>query len=192
MNSSEDRMEASSQAIAGAPSQQASQADRSPGGSVASTGRAVLEWFGVDVASVTLALDPTRTCLDVGCNRRAMLGELVCPVHLGVVTAQEMPDYRSLAASRSERLSRTLILAGLLGLGGFGLGVAVGDLRFGWLGGLAAGAVVAAFASKELRFLRLSSLLGLIAFFAATVLVFSGILVSAIATLPWLIGHLLG
>ncbi|WP_157370681.1 hypothetical protein [Vulgatibacter incomptus] len=155
-------------------------------------GRTVLEWFGVDVTGATLPVDPSRTCLDGDCQRRAMVGELVCPVHLGLVTAAELPDHRGFAAHRKERLLRTAVLAALVILGGAGLGVAVGDLRFGWLGGVAGAAVVAGHASRELHFDKLASLLGMLAFFAATVLVFAGFLVGTISALPWLIGHLLG
>ncbi len=151
----------------------------------------MLEWFGVDVTAGALALDPTRTCLDAGCSRRALLGELVCPVHLGLATSAEMPDHRAFAAHRGERLGRSILLAVLLALGGAGLGIAVGDLRFGWLGGVASAAVVAGSASRELHLRRLASMLGMLAFFAATVLVVSGLLVATIAALPWLVGKLL-
>jgi len=191
MNASETRVEREVDSLPKAPSPPPETPAKTDDSTV-SKPRAVLEWFGVDVTGSSLALDPTRTCLEAGCSRRAMVGELVCPVHLGLVTAEEMPDHRAFAAGRGQRLVRSVLLAMLLALGGAALGVAVGDLRFGWLGGIAAAAVIAARTSRELHFDRFASILGMVAFFVATVLFFSGILVITIATLPLLLGRILG
>jgi len=151
------------------------------------SGKQILGWFGVDVPSVVHSLDRNRTCLEAGCSRSALVGELVCPVHLGIATAAEMPDHREAAAHRGERLGRTIVLAIVLALGGAGLGLAVSDSRFGWLGGVAAAAAIAGSLSRELRLIRLGAVLGMLAFFMAVVLAVSGILVGIIASLPWLI-----
>jgi len=155
-------------------------------------GRQVLDWFGVDVPSVVHPLDRSRTCLEAGCSRSALVGELVCPVHLGIATAAEMPDHREAAAHRGERLGRTVILAIVLALGGAGLGLVVSDSRFGWIGGVAAAAAIAGSLSRELRLVRLGAILGMLAFFMAVVLSVSGLLVATIAALPWLIERALG
>ncbi|HEY0838874.1 MAG TPA: hypothetical protein VGD74_01685 [Vulgatibacter sp.] len=155
-------------------------------------GRQVLEWFGVDVPAVVHPLDPTRVCFEADCSRRALVGELVCPVHLGIATAAEMPDHRAEAAHRGERLGRTIALAIVLALGGAALGLAVGDLRFGWLGGVAAAATVAGALSRELRLFRLGALFGMLAFFMAVVLAVSALLVATIAALPWVLERALG
>lgn len=155
-------------------------------------GRQVLEWFGVDVPAVVHPLDPARVCFEAGCSRRALVGEFVCPVHMGIATAAEMPDHRAAAAHRGERLGRTVVLAVTLALGGAALGLVVGDSRFGWLGGVAAAAAVAGALSRELRLFRLGALLGMLAFFMAVVLAVSGVLVATIAALPWVIERALG
>ncbi|HWV39635.1 MAG TPA: hypothetical protein VN033_14295 [Vulgatibacter sp.] len=163
-----------------------------PKEAVPGAGRQVLDWFGVDVPSVVHPLDRSRTCLEAGCSRSALVGELVCPVHLGIATAAEMPDHREAAAHRGERLGRTLALAVVLAVGGAALGLVVSDARFGWLGGVAAAAAVAGAISRELRLVRLGASLGMLAFFMAVVLAVSGLLVATIAALPWLLDRVLG
>lgn len=144
------------------------------------------------MTTAALSLDPVRTCLDTGCSRRAMVGELLCPVHLGLVTPREMPDHRAFEAERGKRVTRGLFLSATLAIVGAILGIAVGDLRFGWLGGIAAAAALGSVAARELHFDRFASLLGMLAFFTATALAFSGILVATIASLPLIVEKLLG
>lgn len=151
--------------------------------------RALLEPFGVDARSAFPLGE--NTCVERDCRRRALLGELVCPVHYGLATAAEMPDYLSDAAARGRRVVRSVITAGALALLGAAIGVWVTDLRFGWLGGAGAGLVVTAGISRELKFHRLATGLGLFGFLVATILAVAGALVATIAALPWIVQRLL-
>jgi hypothetical protein len=74
---------------------------------------------------------------------------------------------------------------------GASVGVWVGDSRFGWVGGAAAGLVLTAGVSRELQFHRLAAALGLFGFLLATILAVAGTLVATIAALPWILGRLL-
>lgn len=136
----------------------------------------------------TFPLD-SRTCLDAGCNRRALVGEMLCPVHLGLASAEEMPDHVSDARARPKRLLRSAFWGLLFAAIGLAIGTVVGEFRFGWLGGITAGAILTASVGRELRLHRLSSVLGLLAFFSSVVLLASAVLVAAIAALPWLLGN---
>lgn len=150
--------------------------------------RALLEPFGVDARSVFPLGE--NTCVERDCKRRALLGELVCPVHYGLATAEEMPDYLADAAARGRRVVRTVATAVVLAVLGAAIGVWVGDSRFGWVGGGAAGLVLTAGVSRELQFHRLAAALGLFGFLLATILAVAGTLVATIAALPWILGRL--
>lgn len=150
--------------------------------------RSILEPFGVD-ASASFPLGGA-TCLERSCNRRALLGELVCPVHFGLATPEEIPDYLSDASARSRRVVRGATTALLLAVAGLAIGAWIGDPRFGWLGGMGAGLVLTAGLARELRFHRLAGALGLLGFLVASILVVAGALVTTIAALPWLLSKL--
>src|SRR5690606_7426317 len=151
--------------------------------------RALLEPFGVDARSVFPLGE--NTCVERDCKRRALLGELVCPVHYGLATAEEMPDYLADAAARGRRVVRTVATAVVLAVLGAAIGVWVGDSRFGWVGGGAAGLVLTAGVSRELQFHRLAAAFGLFGFLLATILAVAGTLVATIAALPWILGRLI-
>lgn len=150
--------------------------------------RTVLEPFGIDARAV-FPLGP-NTCVERACKRRALQGELVCPVHYGLATPEEIPDYLADAAARGRRVVRAVCTAILLAMLGFSLGLFVGDAQFAWLGGAGAGLVATAGLSRELQFHRLAGVLGLFGFLVATILVVAGALVVAIASLPWILGRL--
>ncbi|HLV61164.1 MAG TPA: hypothetical protein VKY51_07160 [Fredinandcohnia sp.] len=151
--------------------------------------RSLLEPFGVDARSVFPLGE--NTCVERDCRRRALLGELVCPVHYGLATPEEMPDYLSDAAARGRRVVRSVVTAIALAVLGAVIGAWVGDARFGWLGGAGAGLVLTAGISRELKFHRLASALGLFGFLVATILAVAGTLVATIAALPWILQKLL-
>src|SRR5690606_9192764 len=151
--------------------------------------RSLLEPFGVDARSVFPLGE--NTCVERDCRRRALLGELVCPVHYGLATAEEMPDYLSDAAARGRRVVRSVATAIALAVLGASIGLWVADARFGWLGGSGAGLVLTAGISRELKFHRLASALGLFGFLVATVLAVAGTLVATIAALPWILQQVL-
>lgn len=163
------------------PERERSERSRVPGRRL----RALLEPFGVDARSVFPLGE--NTCVERDCRRRALLGELVCPVHYGLATAEEMPDYLSDAAARGRRVVRSMATAIVLALVGAALSVWVSDLRFGWLGGAGAGLVATAGISRELKFHRLAAGLGLFGFLVATILAVAGTLVATIAALPWIL-----
>lgn len=150
--------------------------------------RALLEPFGVDPRSAFPL--GQNTCVERDCKRRALLGELVCPVHYGLATAEEMPDYLSNAEARGRRVVRSVVTSIILAVMGAVIGLWVNDLRFGWLGGAGAGLVVTAGISRELQFHRLATGLGLFGFLVATILAVAGGLVAAIAALPWIVQRL--
>jgi len=151
--------------------------------------RHILEPFGVDARS-TFPLGENQ-CVERDCMRRALLGELVCPVHYGLATPEEMPDYLADAAARGRRVVRTVVAAAILAVLGAAIGIFVDDPRFGWVGGGAAGLVLTAGVCRELQFHRLAAALGLFGFLLATILAVAGALVATIAALPWILGRLL-
>lgn len=151
--------------------------------------RSLLEPFGVDARSAFPLGE--HTCVERDCRRRALMGELVCPVHYGLATADEMPDYLSDAAARGKRVVRSVTTAMALAVIGALVGLWVDDARFGWLGGSGAGLVITAGISRELKFHRLASGLGLFGFLVATVLAVAGALVATISALPWILEQLL-
>jgi len=148
----------------------------------------VLRWFGVELhGAAGLPLDEARTCLTPGCRRHALVGELLCPVHLDVAHPEEMPDFVTQAATRPRRAARAIAFGALLGLSGVVIGTIVGEPRFGWLGALAAGSTLASFVAREAGFRGFAGLAGLAGFFAAATLLFAGLFVGAIAALPLLL-----
>ncbi len=149
--------------------------------------RALLTWFGVDVTSEALPLDVARTCLTPGCRRHVLLGELMCPVHLDLATPEELPDLVTQAQTRWTRGLRSIAVAAVLSVLGVVVGGVVQETRFGWLGAIASGGVVAAFVAREAGLPRFASLLGTLGFFAAVVLVFAGLIVGGIGALPLLL-----
>lgn len=151
--------------------------------------RSILEPFGVDARSAFPLGE--HTCVERDCMRRALRGELVCPVHYGLATPEEMPDYLADAAARGRRVVRTVLTAAGLALLGAALGIFVDDPRFGWVGGGAAGLVLTAGVCRELQFHRLAAAFGLFGFLLATILAVAGTLVATIAALPWILGRLI-
>jgi hypothetical protein len=171
-------------------SERETEADDSAPGSASAPGRrlrAVLEPFGIDARSAFPL--GSNTCVERDCKRRALLGELVCPVHYGLATPAEIPDYLADAAARGKRIVRMVATSLLMAVVGLALGAFVGDAQFGWLGASGAGLVLTAGLSRELQFHRLAGLFGLFGFLVASILVVAGALVGTIAALPWILSH---
>ena len=150
----------------------------SPPTPVAGRTRAVLRWFGIDPSG----LDPTTPC--AVCGLPAAIGSDRCPSHRD---AELQP-----AILPGVRLGGVLAVAATLALLGVVLGYVAGDDRFAWIGAMAAAAQVVAGIARQLRFARLATAMGMVAFFTALTLVFAGMLVATIAALPLLIERLLG
>jgi hypothetical protein len=143
----------------------------------------LLSWFGVDLTAGPIPLDLERAC--AACGAPVVAGEDSCPIHLGGAVANE-------GIAAAPRVLRVLVRASLVALLGLAVGLIVGDTRFGWLGAVAAGAQVAARVALETRQPRIAGALGLVAFFAAVVLLFAGLLVTSITVLPLVLEQLLG
>lgn len=142
--------------------------------------RALLTWFGVDPRGDVVPVDPDRPCGEAGCGRPALVGEELCPVHLGLVSPEEL----AATASARPRTLRALILAGLAAACGGTLALALGDPGFGWLGACSTAAVIGSLLARRAGRPLLASLLGTAGFFGASILVCAAALVAALAALP--------
>jgi hypothetical protein len=140
--------------------------------------RAVLRWFGIDPTG----LDPTTPC--AVCGLPAVIGGDRCPAHLEtrLEEAKVLPGMR---------LGGVLTVAATLALLGAVLGFVASDDRFAWIGAAAAASQVVAGIARQLRFGRLATAMGMVAFFTALTLILAGLLVAAIAALPWIVQRLL-
>lgn len=136
--------------------------------------RAVLRWFGIDASG----LDPTTPC--AVCGLPAAIGTDRCPGHrdAAIEPAVVLPGMR---------LGGVIAVAATLALLGVVLGYVASDDRFAWIGALAAASQVVAGVARQLRFPRLATAMGMVAFFTALTLILAGVLVAAIAALPLLI-----
>jgi hypothetical protein len=146
--------------------------------------RALLTWFGVDPRGDILPVDRDRACARDDCDRPVLVGEQLCPVHLGLAAPEEL----EVAPARIRPGTvRALLVAGLAAALGLGLAVAVKDPGFGWLGLGSTGAVLGSLAARRSHLPLLASLLGTAAFFGTAVLACAAALTAALAVLPLLL-----
>lgn len=108
------------------------------------------------------------------------------------LASPEVAQPAPVPTGRTGRLVRALLAATFFALLGAAVGVASAETHFGLLGGIAAGARLTGLVAREIRMPRLGSVLGMVGFFAAMVLVFSALLVGTIAALPMALEKLLG
>jgi hypothetical protein len=146
--------------------------------------RALLTWFGVDPRGNILPVDRDRACAHEDCDRPVLVGEKLCPVHLGLAAPEEL----EVAPARiPPGTLRALLVAGLSAALGLGLAVGMEDAGFGWLGLGSAGAVLGSLAARRSNWPLLASLLGTAAFFGAAILGCAAALSAALAVLPLLL-----
>jgi len=158
-------------AAAGEPAIDRATEARAPAAPQRARSRAVLRWFGIDTAG----LDPTTACSV--CGLPAAIDSDRCPTHV----ASEVPEAVVLPGFR---LGGVVTVAATLALLGVVLGFIASDDRFAWIGALAAASQIAAGVARQLRFGRLATGMGMMAFFTALTLIFAGLLVATIAALP--------
>ncbi len=146
--------------------------------------RPLLTWLGFDPRGDVLPVDLERDCSRPGCDRPALSGEALCPVHLGLAEDAEL-------ARTSPRLrphvGKALVLAGLASAAGVGLALAVKDPGFGWLGAGSTGAVLGSLLARRAGWPLAGAVLGTVGFFGASILACAAVLVGLLALLPALL-----